>query len=65
VRVVELVHIEIGDVDLDACKIFINRGKGAKDRCILFRGSWEHCMTKIEAFCAKWVCRCMHRESKG
>ena len=20
-------------------------------------------MTKIEVFCAKWVCRCMHRES--
>src|ERR1019366_7178264 len=24
VRVSELVHIEVGDVDLDACKIFIN-----------------------------------------
>src|SRR5271166_1932705 len=31
VRVNELVHIEVRDVDLDACKIFINRGKGAKD----------------------------------
>ena len=30
VRVSELVHIEVGDVDLDARKIFINRGKGAK-----------------------------------
>ena len=30
VRVSELVHIEVGDVDLDACKIFINRGKGQK-----------------------------------
>jgi integrase/recombinase XerD len=36
VRVSELVHIEVSDVDLDACKIFINRGKGAKDRYILF-----------------------------
>ncbi len=36
VRVSELVHIEVGDVDLDACKIFIDRGKGAKDRYILF-----------------------------
>src|SRR5450631_3589840 len=27
VRVSELVHIEVGDVDLEACKIFINRGK--------------------------------------
>src|SRR5215472_7155157 len=25
VRVSELVHIEVGDFDLDACKIFINR----------------------------------------
>jgi hypothetical protein len=32
VRVSELVHIEVGDVDLDACKIFINRGKGATSR---------------------------------
>src|ERR1700736_6325647 len=32
VRVCELVQIEVGDVDLEACKIFINRGKGAKDR---------------------------------
>ena len=30
VRVSEFVHIEVGDVDLDACKIFINRGKGQK-----------------------------------
>jgi site-specific recombinase XerD len=37
----ELVQIEIGDVDLDACKIFINRGKGAKDRYILFPASFR------------------------
>src|ERR1700682_2404050 len=30
VRVSELVQIEVGDVDLEACKIFINRGKGQK-----------------------------------
>src|SRR3984893_13221550 len=41
VRVSELVHIEVGDVDLDACKIFINRGKGAKDRYILFPASFH------------------------
>ena len=40
VRVSELVHIEVG-VDLDACKIFINRGKGAKDRYILFPASFR------------------------
>ena len=39
VRVKELVHIEVGDVDLEACKIFINRGKAAKDRYILFPAS--------------------------
>ena len=37
----ELVHIEVGDVDLDVCKIFINRGKGAKDRYILFPASFR------------------------
>ncbi len=41
VRVSELVHIEVSDVDLDACKIFINRGKGAKDRYILFPASFR------------------------
>ena len=41
VRVSELVHIEVGDVDLDACKIFINQGKGAKDRYILFPASFR------------------------
>src|SRR3984957_5946687 len=41
VRVSELVSIKVGDVDLDACKIFINRGKGAKDRYILFPASFR------------------------
>lgn len=41
VRVSELVHIEVGDVDLETCKIFINRGKGAKDRYILFPASFR------------------------
>ncbi len=36
VRVSELVNIRVSDVDLDACKIFINQGKGSKDRYILF-----------------------------
>lgn len=36
VRVSEIVHIKVTDVDLDGCKIFISRGKGAKDRSILF-----------------------------
>jgi site-specific recombinase XerD len=36
VRVSELVNIQICDVDLDGCKIFIDNGKGSKDRYILF-----------------------------
>jgi carbonic anhydrase len=48
VRVSELVHIEVGDVDLDACKIFINRGKGAKDRTSCFR--------RASAWCSKATC---------
>jgi site-specific recombinase XerD len=36
VRVSELVNIAIENIDLDACRIFIERGKGDKDRCILF-----------------------------
>lgn len=41
VRVSELVHIKIDDVDLEGCKIFINRGKGAKDRYILFPANFR------------------------
>jgi integrase/recombinase XerD len=36
VRVSEIVHIKVTDIDLDGCKIFISRSKGAKDRYILF-----------------------------
>jgi integrase/recombinase XerD len=36
IRVSELVHIKVSDVDLQACKIFIESGKGDKDRYILF-----------------------------
>jgi integrase len=36
VRVSELTRIQVDDLDLEACKIFIESGKGAKDRYILF-----------------------------
>ena len=36
VRVSELCAIEVADVDLEACKIRINSGKGDKDRYVLF-----------------------------
>ncbi len=41
VRVSELAHIRVEDVDSDSCKIFINQGKGAKDRYILFPASFR------------------------
>jgi integrase/recombinase XerD len=36
VRVSELCNIEVKDVDLDACKVRVNQGKGSKDRFVLF-----------------------------
>jgi len=36
VRVSELCNIAVADVDLEACKIRINGGKGDKDRFVLF-----------------------------
>jgi len=41
IRVSELVSIRIEQVDLDACKIFIEHGKGAKDRYILYPESFR------------------------
>ena len=41
VRVSELVGIRVEDVDIQRCKIFINRGKGSKDRYILFPRSFR------------------------
>lgn len=41
VRVHELVGIRVGDIDVNACKIFINHGKGGKDRYILFPASFR------------------------
>jgi site-specific recombinase XerD len=36
VRVSELVRIRVDDVDVEGCRIFIDQGKGSKDRYILF-----------------------------
>jgi len=41
VRVSELVGIRVGDVDTQKSKIFINQGKGSKDRYILFPKSFR------------------------
>jgi integrase/recombinase XerD len=40
VRVSELCGIEIAHVDLEQCKIFIEQGKGSKDRYVLFGKSF-------------------------
>jgi len=39
-RVSELCGIQVGDVDLEACKIRVNAGKGDKDRYVLFGKSF-------------------------
>jgi integrase/recombinase XerD len=36
VRVSELCNLQVEDVDLENCKIRVNKGKGAKDRYVLF-----------------------------
>jgi integrase len=41
IRVSELVHIKVSDVDLGNCKVFIDQGKGSKDRYILFPASFR------------------------
>ena len=40
-RVSELVRIQVGDLDLEACKVFVERGKGGRDRYILFPASFR------------------------
>jgi integrase/recombinase XerD len=40
VRVSELCGIEVAHVDLEQCKIFIQQGKGSKDRYVLFGKSF-------------------------
>lgn len=41
VRVSELVHVKVADIDFTQCKIFIAQGKGGKDRYILFPASFR------------------------
>jgi site-specific recombinase XerD len=41
VRVSELVRIQVADIDVDGCRIFIDQGKGSKDRYILFPESFR------------------------
>src|SRR5258708_28008513 len=41
IRVSELVNIKVKDVDLGGCKVFIDQGKGSKDRSILSQASFR------------------------
>lgn len=41
VRVSELVHVQVPDIDFAQCQIFIAQGKGGKDRYILFPTSFR------------------------
>jgi integrase/recombinase XerD len=49
VRVAELCAIEVADIDLEACRIRINEGKGSKDRVVLFGKSFA---TALRAYLA-------------
>src|SRR5260370_40353661 len=49
VRVAELCKMEVSDVDLDACRIRINEGKGSKHRVVLFGKSFA---TALRAYLA-------------
>jgi integrase/recombinase XerD len=40
-RNAELANVQLSDVDLDNCQIRVDRGKGGKDRSVLFPGSFR------------------------
>ena len=41
VRVSELIHIKLGEIDFDRCQIRVTEGKGKKDRIVPFPGSFK------------------------
>ena len=50
----ELVAIRIADVDLDACRVRVTQGKGAKDRVVPFPESFKETLAlHIDALRAK------------
>ena len=57
VRVSELCNIEIADVDLEACKIRVNQGKGSKDRYVLFGKTFATALRTHIAACPnnRWL----------
>jgi integrase/recombinase XerD len=44
VRVAELVRLRLDEIDLDACRIRVTRGKGAKDRVVPFPTSFKEAL---------------------
>jgi integrase len=57
VRVSELCGIEVSHVDLENCKVFVDQGKGSKDRYVLFGKSFATALrTHIAAHSAnRWL----------
>jgi integrase len=57
VRVSELCGMLVADIDLEACKIRINQGKGSKDRYVLFGKSFATALrTHIAAHASnRWI----------
>jgi integrase len=56
VRVSELCRIEVADVDLENCKIFVSQGKGSKDRYVLFGKTFATALrTHIAAHHNRWL----------
>jgi integrase len=57
VRVSELCGIEVADVDLEACKIRVNQGKGSKDRYVLFGKTFATALRTHIAACPnnRWL----------
>jgi integrase/recombinase XerD len=41
IRVTELINVKINDIDIDACQIKVNQGKGKKDRVVPFPKSFK------------------------
>jgi integrase len=66
VRVAELVRIRLADVDLDACRIRINQGKGSKDRVVPFPAAFKETLAlHIAAQAASARRTCSSRAGKS
>ena len=63
VRVSELCNIAVSHVDLENCKIFVDQGKGNKDRYRLFDLTWELTFTVWITTCPKPCMETMTRRN--